>query len=47
MIIKLYKESIQLGFVEPFDVRQTFSKNEQGIEFHIKLVKSLAKKPTH
>ncbi|CAD8094969.1 unnamed protein product [Paramecium primaurelia] len=44
-IVKCYNESINKGFVEPFDILQTFSKNEQGIEFHIKLVKSLAKKP--
>ncbi|CAD8205683.1 unnamed protein product [Paramecium pentaurelia] len=44
-IMKCYNESQNQGFVEPFDILQTFSKNEQGIEFHIKLVKSLAKKP--
>ncbi|CAD8118914.1 unnamed protein product [Paramecium sonneborni] len=44
-IIHSYNVSGVQGFVEPFDILQTFSKNEQGIEFHIKLVKSLAKKP--
>ncbi|CAD8199356.1 unnamed protein product [Paramecium octaurelia] len=44
-IIQCYDGSQNQGFVEPFDILQTFSKNEQGIEFHIKLVKSLAKKP--
>ncbi|CAD8116294.1 unnamed protein product [Paramecium sonneborni] len=44
-IIHCYNVSANQGFIEPFDILQTFSKNEQGIEFHIKLVKSLSKKP--
>ena len=37
--------SSQTEFIEPFQILQTFSKNEQGIAFHIKFVKTFAKQP--